>query len=271
MKIAYLIQVHKNFEQIKELVSKLQENFEDKVHIYIHVDLKSITLKRELKNLYKESNSVFIIKTSTNVNWGGVSQVRATLTGLEEIVLSKIRYKYVSLLSGECYPLKSPKEIFDFFKNTSFDYIEFEINKLYNWRLCHYNLFSENLNNRKFLIKNFNRVLRRLQNLFQIKKKGFEEIIIYKGSNWFSLTLETVEYILNASKKKDLLEKYKYSVCSDEHYFQTILMNSKRKINVCNKNLRYIEWEVGENSPKYFNKNEINLIKTENLFIRKIK
>lgn len=272
MKIAYIIQAHKNFEQIRGLVKKLQGNIESKIDIYIHIDSKSKELKKKLLNFYIKNEDVIVLEETINVNWSGFSQVKATLLTLEKIIESEENYKYISLLSGECYPLKTAEEIYEALIKTNFEYIEFEKNEKYNWRLEQYCFFTEKNYNRKIYIKILNKILKMLQNILFIRRKNFKNIIIYKGSQWFTLSRDAVKFILEKTYTENLIEKYKYTNCPDEHYFQNILCNSKFLNKIINNNLRYIEWD-GKSSPKIFLKEDIkNIAKVSNkLFIRKIK
>jgi len=47
---------------------------------------------------------------------------------------------------------------------------------------------------------------------------------VYKGINWCSVTHNAVEFLL--SKKKDIFRRFKYTMCADEVYKQTVFMNS---------------------------------------------
>ena len=67
-------------------------------------------------------------------------------------------------------------------------------------------------------------------------------------------------------------EFFKNSLCPDEIFFHTLIMNSPFAKNVENNNLRYIDWSVKNmGSPKQLNKNDIDLaIESNNIFARKI-
>ncbi|WP_368246051.1 beta-1,6-N-acetylglucosaminyltransferase, partial [Clostridium paraputrificum] len=90
MKIAYLMQVHKNFNQIKLLTDKLVDNL---TCVYIHVDKKNEELFNELKNEYIDNENVIVIDNRVNVNWSGFSQVQATLN-LMKSALDSTRFKF---------------------------------------------------------------------------------------------------------------------------------------------------------------------------------
>ena len=73
---------------------------------------------------------------------------------------------------------------------------------------------------------------------------------LYKGSSWFSITYDCLLYILDYLQNNRYIDRFKYTACSDEHFFQILLMNSKYRDNVMEKNGRYIIF-VGLNaSPK---------------------
>ncbi|MBD3795413.1 MAG: N-acetylglucosaminyltransferase, partial [Epsilonproteobacteria bacterium] len=90
MTIAYLIQVYKNSEQIKSLISCLLNN--DKHHGFIHVDKKNEDLYQALRRKYANHQQVHIIEDRVIVNWSGFSQVEATLLLMRNVHCSNIRF-----------------------------------------------------------------------------------------------------------------------------------------------------------------------------------
>lgn len=65
---------------------------------------------------------------------------------------------------------------------------------------------------------------------------------------------------------------FRNSLCADELYFHTIIMNLEYGKYVKNTNLRYIDWNNAKNgSPKMLEKSDIEkAIKSENIFARKV-
>jgi hypothetical protein len=63
----------------------------------------------------------------------------------------------------------------------------------------------------------------------------------------------------------------KFTFCSEEIYFQTILLNSKYINNIINDNLRYIDWDSGRGGyPAFLDKTDYEKIKHSNkIFARK--
>jgi len=271
-KIAYIILCHHNEKQIKKLIQNLL--YKEHIDVYIHVDKKNPTLKNNLIKVYGQHQSVYIIPDSINVNWSGFSQVDATLLSFEYIMKNERRYDFITLLSGQDYPLRSSIEILSFLrKNMGKNFIEYEDIGTYEWRINRYNFFTENVNTRSFPLKVFRKFSILFQKIFNIKRKK-NHTKLYKGSGWFTLTEDVVKYILEEVSIQNLRPKYKYTSCADEHFFQNILLNSEFEDTIINDNLRYIIWEHGASSPKTYTLAEVETIKEdlkENwLWIRKV-
>lgn len=97
---------------------------------------------------------------------------------------------------------------------------------------------------------------------------GFEGKI-FGGSQWWTLTVDCVKYIINFLHERPKFYQYfKYSQIADELFFQTILLNSHFRI--INNNLRMIDWKSGPNYPKVFNVQDLQQLEsTTHLFARK--
>ena len=67
------------------------------------------------------------------------------------------------------------------------------------------------------------------------------------------------------------MNRFKYTFCSEEFYFQTILKNSDFASKIAFSNLRYIDWEFKHNSsPAILDLNDFeNLKNTNAVFARK--
>ncbi len=266
MKIAYLMLVHKNFNQIKLLTDQLADEL---THVYIHVDKKNEELFNELKNEYVNNENVSIIDKRIKVNWSGFSQVQATLNLMESALENNnFKFEYISLISGQDFPIKSNDYIRKFLSdnngNQFIQYRDINNDKKFLFRLKIYNFFRENPNARKAYIKIVDNILRRLQKLV-IKRKNLEGFNLYTGSQWFTLSRECVEYIFKylEENNKYLLD-FKYTFCPDEEFFQILILNSKFKEKVINDNLRYIDWDGCYSSPKTLGVDDIEKMKSSN-------
>lgn len=268
MKIAYMIQAHKNYEQLCLLINNLDST---SIDIYIHIDRKNDNLYNALKCKYATKDNIYLVKNRIDVNWSGFSQVQATLNMIDLVIKSNKVYDYVSLISGQDFPIKNDDYIKEYLKaNNGKEFIECKNIGTFEWRLKCYNFFTENKYNRKVIIRIIDNILRYIQKKV-FKRNNFKNIELYYGSQWFTLTYECIKYIHTyLLENEDFIKNFKYTACSDEHFFQIIIMNSEYKNNVINNNLRYIDWGQCLNSPKTLNSNDLdNILQSEHIIARK--
>lgn len=262
MKFAYLLLVHKNPRQLQQLVDSLSED--DTVFV-IHVDKK--TDETTFKKLLTTYRNVFFCPKRKDVKWGGFSQIEATLE-LIRTLFAEVKEipDYVHLMSGQDFPIKSNKYIFNFFKkNNGLNFMEFEALPYIGWKdggmdriLHHWQVdtigATESL---------------KLQSTQQTHE-FFPDIIPYGGSQWWSLTGDCIKRIYKECYPGNrLYDFYKHTFCPDEMFFQTILLNSAIKDTVVNNNLRKIDW-TGKEQPAIFKlKDRERLLNSPRLFARK--
>lgn len=85
---------------------------------------------------------------------------------------------------------------------------------LYNYRIYHFSF-------KRYIWTHLYRKLQGKLNVDRIKKSGFQYM---KGSQWFSITYEAAQYIVENEKK--ILMMFSYTRCPDEVFIQTMLYNS---------------------------------------------
>ncbi len=242
MKVAHLILAHAQPQQLARLINSLQHPDAD---FYIHLDKK--TDIRPFQALIHGKN-VFFVKQRVKVRWGAYSIVQATLNGFEDILASGVAYQYVNLLSGQDYPLKKTADIHAFFEvNYPTQYMEF-VSVQNDWqeaipRISRYHLVNFDIP-WKFKIEEWiNKVLP--------DRKMPKQLVVVGRSQWFTITLDAVRYIVDYLEKNPRLVRFfKFTWGVDEIIFQTILYNSDLKTTMVNENLRYIDWSEGKSSPK---------------------
>ena len=97
----------------------------------------------------------------------------------------------------------------------------------------------------------------------RLKKYTFS---FYKGAQWFSITHNLAEYLLQ--HEKEIRRIFRWSFCTDEIFLQTFAMQSPYKTNIVNDYLRYIDWERG--TPYTFTDADYDeLCSSDKLFARK--
>lgn len=252
-----LILAHKNHNQIMRLINHLKTDFD----LYVHID------KRNKLNI-KSFDNVNVYKEFKTYH-GGVSLVIATLFLIEEAY--KNNYDRYIFISGQDVPLKTNKEIINFFDtNKNKEYISYESinNSEAMYKEMSFRLNSYNFGKLYRLI--FHRNIRELLSNFPLIKRTTPKNIYY-GSQWWNLTNNAIKYILDYTKQNpNFLKRFNYTWGSDEFYFQSILLNSEFKNNCINDNLRYLIWGVG--TPINFQMKDYENIKNNinnNIFARK--
>ncbi|WP_157147669.1 beta-1,6-N-acetylglucosaminyltransferase [Brachyspira pilosicoli] len=252
-----LILAHKNHNQIMRLINHLKTDFD----LYVHID------KRNKLNI-KSFDNVNVYKEFKTYH-GGVSLVIATLFLIEEAY--KNNYDRYIFISGQDVPLKTNKEIINFFDtNKNKEYISYESinNSEAMYKEMSFRLNSYNFGKLYRLI--FHRNIRELLSNFPLIKRTTPENIYY-GSQWWNLTNNAIKYILDYTKQNpNFLKRFNYTWGSDEFYFQSILLNSEFKDNCINDCLRYLIWGVG--TPINFTIKDYDDIKNNinnNIFARK--
>lgn len=273
MRIAYLIQCHKNAEQVNLLVAALDDAQSD---FYIHVDKKS-DIQREIaqaKNVYLVSD-----ENRIDVRWGQISQVEATLQLIKKVVDSREVYDYVWLMSGQDLPIKPKSYIRDFLmRNSGSNFISVVQpgSKAYQRYIKRNSIYYPHwlIDNRmplRIAKKTYTLVTGGTYYTFNwAARKSPSEIQFHFGSSWWTLSYDCVCYILHyVCEHPEILEFFKHTVCPDESFFQTIVMNSPFKTTQKN-NLTFVDWSEGKRNPKTFGVVDYNkLMSTEHLFARK--
>lgn len=266
---AYLIICHSHWEILECLVQALDDERND---IYIHVDKKVKEFpEATLKNAVLKSKIIFVPRKL--VNWGGYSQIETELILLAEA--TKTHHSYYHLLSGVDFPIKTQDEIHDFFaEHRGSNYIKFDWNsigrKSHLARIREYHFFQEKIGRNTGKMAAFwwyaEEIALKLQKKLSVNRIKGRESEFFKGTNWFSITHEMASFVVS---RTDYIEKnFRYSLCADEMFLQTVANSSPFKESIVDDTLRYIDWERG--NPYIFKNADYNLlIESDALFARK--
>lgn len=275
MRQAILITAYKNIAHLHDVINAF--GCED-VKYYIHIDRKSKVDPKQIEKLAKRSE-VEIVSREYSVNWGGINHLKAILLLLEKAFRAPNGFDYFHLITGHDYPLMSASESSSYLEeNGERDYMEFHKLPYDKWtnggytRLSLYNMYDfvdGRVGFGRFFVNKF----LALQKLVGIER-GLTGVFssLYGGSTYWSLSRKSINYVFDFLKKDpSFLRRFKYSFCSEEMFFQTIIMNSPLKDNVVNDNLRYIVWEERNgNYPANLDESDYDGIKkTSALFARK--
>lgn len=266
---AYLIICHGHWEILKCLLQTLDDERND---IYVHVDKKVKEFPETvLKSAVLKSKLIFVPRRQ--INWGGYSQIESELSLLLEAI--KTYHSYYHLLSGVDFPIKTQDEIHKFFDDhQGSNYIKYDWNSMRSnshlERIREYHFFQEKIGRNLGKMAAFwwyaEKSSLRFQKKISVNRiKGREEEF-FKGTNWFSITHEMASFVIS---KTDYIERnFRYSLCADEIFLQTIASDSPFKKNIVDDTLRFIDWKRG--NPYIFRSADYDLlIESDKLFARK--
>ncbi|MDB5208169.1 MAG: putative glycosyl transferase [Flavisolibacter sp.] len=249
---AYIILAHKYPDQLLRLVSRLNDGAS---HFFIHIDKKAhIT---QFAQVFALTDIVDFISREDS-KWAGFDIVQATLNGMKAVKESHKKFDRIILLSGQDYPIKSNRDIDQFFRSSPhsvfLDYFPipnykkwpggdrggwYRVDKYYIG-LKSYQLFcSKSIN----LLATFFPFLRR-------KMPG--DMKPYTGSQWWCMDMYALGYILDYTKAHpEYVSFHKHTFAPDELFFHMILVNSKDEnliSSIENNNKRFMTWEVSDSA-----------------------
>ncbi|MBS0910036.1 beta-1,6-N-acetylglucosaminyltransferase [Tatumella sp. JGM118] len=278
MKIIYAITCHEVTDPLLYTVNELSSCKDNLV--IIHVDKKS-----DLQQFSSiDIDNVFFLQDRVDICWGTFSQIEATYKLLSYAY--KLEFDYFFLLSGDDIPLTSQKDLTVFLKdNSGYEFFEFQsendnyVNPLervkYKYPFWYFKR-KKNIYN-KIKSKAFDKLkfLFFRNKCFLSHHKEFPEL--YKGSNWFGMSYQCVEYVIDYIKNNTwYYDSFIHSYCCDEVFFHTIIKTwSDIKLfddeTIASNSLRYIDWKTGPEYPRILQPSDRLKIKESRCFFaRKI-
>jgi hypothetical protein len=264
MRIACIIMAHKQPRQIERLIKRF-ENFS--FDFYIHLDKR--TDQRPFLYL-AEIPKVQFMQQRVAVRWASAGFVHALLLSMKAILSGKQHYDFISVMSGQDYPIKPPGFLYDTLeKNRNKNFLCYEEEGEW-WshaisRIKKYHFTDFGFPGRYRLQFLMNAVLP--------ERKFPLPYVLYGGPRAMCMSLSTdcAKYVVEfvASNKK-LRRFIRYTWGSDEFLIPTIILNSGFRESVVNDNFYYIDWSAGGSSPKTFTREDYPaLLKTDKLLARK--
>ncbi|WP_295731803.1 beta-1,6-N-acetylglucosaminyltransferase [uncultured Limosilactobacillus sp.] len=261
---AVLILAHKNLKQVVELSKKLTPYF----NVYLHIDKKASinpSLLNELDSMHVNYFSKY------NVKWGSYNIVLSTVFLMKKALKNK-QNTYFHLISGQDWPMKDPRKIFNDFNDDNKIYMNYfkaddkvKAGERLIWWVKYY--FNYNQVNRRSLFgKIYHRIILNTQRVIGIdkfKRYHMESSNIYAGEEWVDIPRDALTYAIKIFDSDTNLKKiFETSFCSDEMWLQTILCNSSFKERIDKNIHRYINWtEKNGSYPAILDVNDYQAIK----------
>ena len=282
MRIAYIILAHNSPEQLVRLIFKLNT---DDVSFFIHIDKKTDkTIYSQIFNQLNKLPNVFFVKRY-NSYWGSFNLVKATLEAINLIGKTGLEFDYVIFLSGQDYLIKTNAYIKRFLQeNQGKEFIEYFPLPDSQWKeggLIRIEYWHIYWNEQYFCIPAFREFKSPIVSLLYsflilplVKKRKLPEgFAIYGGSQFWCLTGECIKWInIFVKQNPKFVKRFNYTYCTDEIFFQTLILNSPFKDKVVNDNLKYIDWggDINAYHPIILEKKDFEKIReSEKLFARK--
>ncbi|WP_339315688.1 beta-1,6-N-acetylglucosaminyltransferase [Paenibacillus sp. FSL R10-2734] len=247
--MAYVILCHKNPEQINMLIDSLTN---DSVEFFLHVDHKS-GIEADITH----RNDIHFVDESMDVQWGHYSQIECILKCFA-LIKAHGEFSYIHIISGQDLPLSSNEAIHDFFKeNQGKEFVKYlqlpsasETWGCYERVSVYYPRFLISRTRRMTAIRM--RYIKLVMSVPFLQRRLHPlPKALYKGSNWMSITGECMEYIMDfIAASPEYVQFFKNTLCGDEIFFHTIILNSAFKNNVRNEIKRYTDWETGPEYPR---------------------
>lgn len=242
---AYLIQCHDRPHQVNALAQYLADGGHD---VFIHADARSA-----IGHLIRQTANIHLVRHPAAVDWGGWTQVEATLKMIEEARNTGRQYRYFHLLSGHCLPLRSMKAmdaILDDAYASRTQFIECEPMPRSQWGQRDGGMHRLQVYYPSFIVSKHTRLHQDYFWLYtnkwlrlKLRRPAFRSAErFYGGAQWFSLTGDAMDAVIAyMHSHRRMVRFFKHTFCSDEMFFQTCLMRSGFPIHTVG-NHRYLQW-----------------------------
>lgn len=265
MKHCIIMTAYKDVEMINRFISLTPIDW----GIYIHLDAKSSI---NMSDIDSRANII----SAKKIYWGGWEHLYAFWLLLAEAKKNGIYYDYYHLISGQDFYACPISHFDELLGNEGMTYMGlFSIpNKYWHWdggyKIFKYRTLSSFCDIRKTFPRAINKIYYLVQKYTHTEKK-LPPYPLYGSTVYSSLHHDFVEWMLNSELAQSLLESLRNSICAEEVFFQTVIMNSPYREKVkAEVTLRYVDWHSVQR-PKILNASDFDKIKASNcLFCRKV-
>lgn len=231
MRIAYVISAYKLPRQLVRLIRRLAA---PGVTFVVHVDRK--TSRAAFAQMVDGTSDLPVTYLPRHVcHWGGFGHVRATLSGLDHLTRARVEFDYVTLLTGQDYPLRSPASIAARLSAAhGRSFMSFwplprsawgprgGLDRIEDWHLVTY---------------------RRLHLALPLRRVLPLGLRPFGGAPYWCLSKAVVDYVQGVIRERpEIVRFFEHVYIPDEVLFQTLIMNSALRDSVENENLRYLDW-----------------------------
>ncbi|TRY87499.1 hypothetical protein DNTS_035320 [Danionella cerebrum] len=209
--LAFILTIHKELETFVRLLRAIYAP----QNVYcIHIDSKAPEqYKESVRNLARCFPNVFLVSISERVTYAGFSRLQADINCMKDLVKSPRQWRRVINLCGQDFPIQSNLELVQYMKSPE-------------WKDRN---MTPGVKQPQSMMHRTALKYKEIQGTHvAVKGKGEKKtpaphnLEIYFGTAYYSLTRAFVEFVLNASVAKDLLEWSRDTYSPDEHYWVTL-------------------------------------------------
>ena len=249
---AYLIIAHNEPLVLQKLLTLLDDERND---IYVHIDKRANEMYEHFRNFKLDKSRLFILSDRLSVYWGDISQLDVEYK-LFETASQTGEYSYFHLLSGVDLPIKSQDYIHDFFmRNEGKEFVGYWNSKGHlkdlDRKVYRYYFFTKYFKGGSPLVHGLTAFTRNIVLAVQkiTKFRRNQHFEFKKGFQWVSVTGDFCKYLIE--QKEDVMKTFRYTLCPDEIFIQTVLWNSPFRSQIysldsaCEGSMRDIDWERG--------------------------
>ena len=279
MKTAFLILAHDQPFHLSKLVNYLSCDW---TRIFIHID-RMVNIAEFRKCIPEQGEISFLNGNDRiSVNWGGFSQIRASLNLLDASLNSGEHFDRFCLLTGSDFPIKALEKIkVSFDSDKEFMRIDRRLDGTENGTYHKMVMYLH------YLDSPFPKLTGRF---LKIPRKVYGRIGLYMGSAYWSLTKGCISYITEfLQRDKGYTTFHEHTKSPDEIFFHSIVKSSPfaakithdfERANDLNEyyslnehGCHYIDWNTkGINRPRILDESDLNnLLDSEALFARKFR
>jgi Core-2/I-Branching enzyme len=240
MAVAFLILAHRGASQTARLASRL---LSEQTSVHLHIDKRaSAEVYRDIVAALPQSPAMRLVPRVASA-WASWGIVDATLTGLRSILNSGIPADHIAIMSGQCYPLRSPDRIADFL--SSFADQSFAA----SWPMPSHVYDGDG---GMYRLRYWHMAIRRRRFRLPVSRKFPADLRPYGGSDFMVLARSHARRLLEfTDARTDIVRFHRHVWIPSEHYTQTVLRNLVDN-EVINENLWHTEWVFGAKHPKLY-------------------
>lgn len=263
--MAHIIMAYKDPAQIERLVKKLSHPGFD---FYIHVDTKFDLAPFEyIGNVER----VYFIKNRIKIRWAGYSFTQGVFNSMQEVLDTGRQYDFISLMSGQDYPIVSTDAFYSFFEQRpGKNFLALEEFGSEWWkraaiRIHKYHMTDFDFKGRYAVQSTLNAVLPDRRFPLGYTLYGSER------ATWWTITTECAKYLLKFIQENPKIKRFaRFTWAPDEYLIPTLIMNSPFRELVIPENYRYIDWSQGGSNPKILTETDFEALKkSDKLLARK--